>query len=168
MGAELQRSERLNEKSKFVIDFTTLNYDKQKHMTANTKTEMKTSPFFKFIQNNSGGLFRGPAVHVFVEAKDMEDACEKTEPHFKLCGDSGRYAEYDDCGCCPCCGHRWDRPWGEEPETVEDIVEQIDDNGLEYMGGTSTALIKADGSIVVGDTAENLRDIRDYISSRNS
>lgn len=125
------------------------------------------SRFFTFGQNNSGGSFDGPAVNVIIEAPDMETACKLTEPHFTLCGDSGRYADYDYCGCCPCCGHRWSKPWNNEPKTVEDMVNQIDKDGLQYRGGVSTALVKADGSIIVGDSAEKLAAIREFISSAN-
>lgn len=126
-----------------------------------------TCSFFEFRQNNSGGRFNGPAVFVYVEASDLGTAHSKTEPHFTVCGDSGLYAEYDTCGCCPCCGHRWYDPWNDQGETVEEILETIDENGLEYMGVTAIALIKADGSFIKGDSDENLAAIRSYVSSAN-
>jgi hypothetical protein len=121
------------------------------------------SAFFEIRQNNSGGHFDGPAVHVITEAPDKETACKRTEPHFALCGDSGLYAEYDSCGCCPCCGHRWSEPWDDEPEDPKKLVVEIRKNGLTYMGGVATALIKADGSIVIGNTSERLEEICGYI-----
>lgn len=126
------------------------------------------SPFFKFCQNNSGGVFDDPAVFVYIEAPDKETACKRTEPHFTLCGDSGMYAEYDSCGCCPCCGHRWEQPWGDKPDKIEDIIGTIDRNVLSYMDCTAVALIKADGSIIKGDTDENLAAIRAYVSLVNA
>jgi hypothetical protein len=129
--------------------------------------ERLVSRFFTFRQNNSGGSFDGPAVNVIIEAPDMETACKRTEPHFTLCGESGLYAEYDSCGCCPCCGHRWSKPWDDDGETPEELLTRIDKDGLKYPGGVSTALVKADGSITVGDSAENLAAIREFISSAN-
>ena len=96
-------------------------------------TSKNKSSFFLFRQNNSGGSFREPAVFVYTEAPDKETACKRTEPYFTLCGDSGMYAEYDSCGCCTCCGHRWGKPWGDGPEKTEDILDSIDQHGLKYM-----------------------------------
>lgn len=122
------------------------------------------SAFFRIAQNNSGGSFDGPAACVIIEAPDKETACKRTQPHFTLCGDSGLYADYDSCGCCPCCGHRWLEPWDDEPEKPTKLAEEIHRNGLSYMGSVATALIKADGSIVIGDTSERLESICDYIT----
>ncbi|MGL5005024.1 MAG: DUF7296 family protein [Casimicrobium sp.] len=139
----------------------------------NTTTERKTqaalaavpcSAFFEIRQNNSGGSFDAPAVHVIIAAPSKDEACKRTSPHFSLCGDSGRYAEYDDCGCCPCCGHRWSEPWDDKPEEPAKLVEEIRKNGLKYMGATATALIKADGSIIIGETTECLDAICGYIT----
>lgn len=122
------------------------------------ETETPTA-FFEIQQNNSGGSFDAPAVHVIIEAPDEETARKRTEPHFTLC-DAG-YAEYDSCGCCPCCGHRWLWPCPEEPTK---LVADIRQNGLTFMGAVATALIKADGSIVIGDTPERLESICGYIT----
>jgi len=124
----------------------------------------RNSKFFEFRQNNSGGTFEPPAVCVLVEAESSEDACRKTNPHFSLCGNSGMYAEYDSCGCCPCCGHRWSEPWV-EPQPESELIDSIKKNGLSYMGGVSTALIKADGLIIVGDSPERLESILEYIEN---
>lgn len=122
------------------------------------------SAFFEIRQNNSGGSFDKPAVHVIIEAPDKETACKRTQPHFTMCGDSGRYADYDDCGCCPCCGHRWSEPWTDKPEDPQELIADIRKNGLEYMGEVATALIKADGTIVIGNTPESLEAICGYIT----
>lgn len=123
--------------------------------------------FFSFRQNNSGSTWGKPAVNVIVEASSVEEACSRTEPHFTLCGDSGLYSEYDSCGCCPCCGHRWGRPWSDDPDKLEGLLADIDRYGLAYMGGVGTALVKHDGSIIVGDSFPNLTAIRDYIKTNH-
>lgn len=119
--------------------------------------------FYSFRQNNSGGSFHGPAVNVLIEASSLEEACSRTEPHFTLCGGSGLYAEYDNCGCCPCCGHRWTAPWSDEPEEFSSMESWIKERGLEYMGKTATALVKEDGSLILGDSIDNLLQILEYI-----
>lgn len=124
---------------------------------------MKT--FFNFRQNNSGGKWTGPAVNVLVEAKTLDEAILKSSPHITLCGDSGLYADYDDCGCCPCCGHRWTKPWREDREKMEDIRHLFQDGDLRYMGGVRLALIKDDGSLVIGDDTEKYQLIQSYVLS---
>jgi len=122
-----------------------------------------SATFIQFRQNNSGGSFHKPSVNVYIEAASVDDACKMTEPHFSVCGDSGRYADYDDCGCCPCCGHRWSKPWSDGSDTAEEIIKDIDKDGLLYMRSVSTSLIKADGSIIIGNTEKKLREIKKYI-----
>lgn len=73
-----------------------------KHKASNHQHSMKT--FFQVRQNNSGGSFHSPAVKVIIEASNLSEVSDKISSHFQLCGDSGRYADYDDCGCCPSCG----------------------------------------------------------------
>lgn len=127
-------------------------------------SEFMSKTFFQFRQNNSGGHFNGPAARVIVEAPDKKSACALTEPHFTLCGTSGAYAEYDSCGCCPCCGHRWSEQCDDEPEANEKIAKRIKEDGISYMGAVANALVKADGSVVVGNTPENIEAICNYIS----
>lgn len=125
---------------------------------------MKTKrSFFSIRQNNSRGKLRKPAVFIIVEASTNKEACDLAEQHISFCEDSGRYADYDNCGCCPCCGHRWTVPWEDKPENPKVLVELIRNNGLIYMGQTFAALIKADGSIVIGSSVENFEDICFYI-----
>lgn len=121
--------------------------------------------FFKFRQNNSGGSFTGPAVNVLVEAGTKPEAIARTEPHFTICGDSGLYAEYDYCGCCPCCGHRWSEPWGDEPIGLEELDGILKQEEIHYMRGVRLALVKEDGSLLIGDNATKLQAIKDYIAS---
>ena len=59
--------------------------------------------FYLFDQNNSGGSFRRPAMCVFIEADNADEANDLAHEH-------GIYFE----GCysgsdCPCCGDRWYR-----------------------------------------------------------
>jgi|3_EtaG_2_1085321.scaffolds.fasta_scaffold285966_1 hypothetical protein len=57
--------------------------------------------FFTFSQNNSGGVFAGPAQYVIVQADDADDANA-------IAQDNGVY--FDGCSTgwdCDCCGDRW-------------------------------------------------------------
>lgn len=118
--------------------------------------------YYVIRQNNSGGKFLPPAVNVVVEADNIKQLRQVIRPHIALCRDSGLYADYDACGCCPCCGHRWLLPCSDKPEKPEKLVAEIRERGLSYMGATATALIKADGSLIIGDTQEHLDAIRAY------
>lgn len=117
--------------------------------------------FFTFKQNNSGGHFHEPAVYLYVEADDKDKAIELVSNHITLCGDSGMYAEYDNCGCCPCCGHRWSDPWEDEPQAKGKVF--VYNPGMTYMGETAHALVRADGTLVVGDTREAYELIANYV-----
>jgi hypothetical protein len=124
--------------------------------------------FYLIRQNNSGGSFEPPAVNLVVEAPDYHAAILAASEHIDFCGDSGRYADYDDCHCCPCCGHRWDKPWDEEPDSVEEILGALkcfssDGIGLDYMSGVNVALIKADGTITTSTDVEKLNAILIYL-----
>ena len=58
-------------------------------------------PFFTFYQNNSGGVFDGPAHYVIVEASDAEEAATRAET-------VGVYFNGVEDGLdCECCGDRW-------------------------------------------------------------
>ena len=110
--------------------------------------------YFTYIQNNSGGKWKPPAVNIVVEADTLAEANNLVGHYITLCGDSGTYAEYDTCGCCPCCGHRWTEPCSDEPESG---VDAADGNMvLKSMSYTCTALIKSCGEIIIGDNQENL------------
>ena len=115
---------------------------------------MKT--FYELRQNNSGGSFHAPATSLIIEADSVDQANALAERHITLCGDSGTYAEYDTCGCCPCCGHRWNRvsEW--------DKVEKLQ-GGDTYFRNPHYALIRADGSLLVGDTPEKDAQLRVYV-----
>lgn len=123
--------------------------------------------FFIIRQNNSGGRFLPPAVSVIIESPTLDAAVFAIEQHgVSMCSDSGLYAAYDDCGCCPCCGHRWTRPWDDDPlerDVIEHLVEQLRSDDLEWLGGVAFALIKADGTLIVGDTREKSVEISSYL-----
>lgn len=66
---------------------------------------MIETKFYTFHQNNSGGVFEGPARNVIVEATSPEEANRIAQNHdvyFDGC-DKG----WD----CSCCGDRWYPQW---------------------------------------------------------
>lgn len=70
----------------------------------------KKTRWFNFRQNNSGGRFCEPAINVWVEAHNAEEANKRA-------GDVGIY--FDGAGDCPCCGDRWHEQWGDEKGEAE-------------------------------------------------
>ena len=58
--------------------------------------------FYRFRQNNSGGHFNKPALHVFVEATSEDEA---RELFVKI---DGCYFDPDYKRDCSCCFNRWD------------------------------------------------------------
>ena len=120
--------------------------------------------FFSLYQNNSGGSWEYPAVNVIIEADNIEQARERAGRLITFCGDSGRYAEYDNCDCCPCCGHRWNDFWDDKPENNVELISRVEKEGLSYMGySPATALLKADGTLLLGK--DETKTITDYIAS---
>jgi hypothetical protein len=64
--------------------------------------------FYTFSQNNSGGFFKPPAIHVIVEADSAKEANEIAE-------ENGLYFDGVRDGVdCSCCGDRWSDMWGDE------------------------------------------------------
>ena len=122
--------------------------------------------FFVYRQNNSGGVFGPPAVYVIVEADSLQEANERVSTQITLCGDSGLYADYDDCGCCPCCGHRWMEPYSGEPRKLQVILKY--DLCRTYFGTVGTALIKADNTMTTSDTDQGYADIESYLRQADS
>ncbi len=79
--------------------------------------------FYRFRQNNSGGYFMPPAIHVYVEADNDEQAVET------FTSIEGVYLDsYRDCSCC---GGRWDEyisdTYSTEYEVLRAIEEEIKD-----------------------------------------
>ncbi len=113
-------------------------------------------------QNNSGGSFYAPAVNLLIEAETAESAIKLAESQITFCGSSGRYADYDDCGCCPCCGHRWemitedDRAEGDSWQ----LINLKEPKEMMRWGMPSYAFLDKDGLLVVGDTEAKFDLIR--------
>jgi len=69
--------------------------------------------FYTFHQNNSGGVFGGPALNVIVEANSTEHANERAH-------DFDVYFDGVDKGHdCECCGDRWYPTWEDGTEKPE-------------------------------------------------
>ena len=86
-------------------------------------------PYFRYRQNNSGGVFTRPAIHVFVEADTAAEADALAQGH-------GIY--FDGCETgddCECCGDRWSRAWEEgqdEPRVYgEPVIKYL---ASDYVG----------------------------------
>ena len=76
--------------------------------------------WFHFRQNNSGGYFRKPAIHIFVEADTAEQANEVAASI------EGVYFHGVSSGIdCDCCGDRW-RPVFIETESTSDGYETLE------------------------------------------
>lgn len=119
---------------------------------------------FHFSQNNSGGKFNDPAKNIIVEADNLESAIQKLP--IDLCSDDGTYAAYDTCGCCPCCGHRWTKPWDEKGSSPKSLIEQIKSDAMWEERVNNTLLIKESGESILSNTIENKSAIISYIESR--
>lgn len=71
--------------------------------------------WFEFRQNNTGGYFKGPAVHVFIEAMDEVGAQARAN-----------FLGLDNAGSCSCCGDRWN---GCNEEPLPEVFR------LSWLGG---------------------------------
>lgn len=79
--------------------------------------------FFHFRQNNSYGIWKGPAINVIIEAEDDEEANDLAEMH-------GLYFNgVDDGQDCPCCGDRWYEVWGKGNEVPSCYGEPVKETG---------------------------------------
>lgn len=77
--------------------------------------------FFEFHQNNSRGVFYGPAL-IIVEAESKAEANEIAERDGEIYFDG-----VEDGHDCPCCGDRWSPCWGDgsdQPESFGNPVEE--------------------------------------------
>jgi len=110
--------------------------------------KQKTSKFFTYNQNNSGGFFvfdkdRGIGEHVIIEALDANDADARAESiglYFDGVG-----AEMD----CECCGDRWCSQYEEgsdEPLVFGQSPEDFKNSGSFYKNRT-VAFHYLDGSV---------------------
>lgn len=101
--------------------------------------------FFTYDQNNSGGVFCGPAQHVIVEADDADQADRIAEEH-------GLYFEgvlhgHD----CQCCGDRWtSQHYGFEDSSDEPLIYgEKPQNYKPFMDAPVPVyiLVRKDGSV---------------------
>lgn len=69
--------------------------------------------FFEFWQNNSFGRWKGPGIHVVIEAASADQAN-------KIAQTKGIY--FDSSIDCPCCGSRWSKAWHDEQGSIEPTV----------------------------------------------
>jgi len=78
-------------------------------------------PFYHYDQNNSGGVFKEPALNVFIEASSHEEADAIAEVN-------GLYFDgVDKNRDCPCCGDRWSRSFCkplEDQDAVDAVIEK--------------------------------------------
>ena len=126
------------------------------------------SGFFVIHQNNSHGVWTGPAAYIIVEADCRADGVALLEQHISICHDDGSYGSYDVCGngCCPCCGHRWEIYDWDEPVSGAEAHRSVfarflsSDTDLYYMGAVRSSFVSADGALLVGDTDENVAIIK--------
>lgn len=123
------------------------------------------SKFFVCQQINSGGAFGPPAVNVLIQAETVEAAEQLVSKHIQLCHDTGHYADFDECGCCPCCGHRWGiRQWALDSARAVGLIGEA----TEYMGAVNAALIRSDGELIVGADRERHAEILGVIRSESN
>lgn len=117
--------------------------------------------YYRIYQNNSGGYLKEPARMILVEAPDWKSMQRSIKEYVTFCGE-----EYDWCGCCSCCGHRWDEPWSRDGYSPESILQELNspyNNTAEKI--PSFLLIYADGNDLLGDTPEKVEEIRAYFQS---
>lgn len=79
--------------------------------------------FFTFSQNNSFGVFHGPAQYVIIEADSADEAnylaVEMYDIYFDGC-ESGQ-----DCSCC---GDRWSPVWDGDREVIPSVYGESVEN----------------------------------------
>lgn len=76
--------------------------------------------FYEYRQNNSGGSFTGPALHVYIEADTLEEA-----NNIFLTLD-GCYFDPEYKRDCECCGTRWSEPWDDGYSNIYEVYRHID------------------------------------------
>ena len=92
--------------------------------------------FFHFHQNNSFGLFKGPANHVVVEAENASDANDRAQT-------VGVYFDGCDDGLdCLCCGNRWSRQWS---DATGDDVPMVYGSPVLFNGENHVLVVYANG-----------------------
>ena len=110
--------------------------------------EQKTSKFFTYNQNNSGGAFdinkeKGIGEYVIVEAMNLNDADARAES-------IGLYFHGVEDGMdCDCCGDRWYSPYddGSEEPLIYDRTPEDYKNGDNWSKNKTIAVHYLDGSV---------------------
>ena len=75
--------------------------------------------FYEFRQNNSGGSFSGPAIAVYIEANNSDEAD-------RIAQTKGIYFDDDYEIDCDCCGTRWHRSYENSAVLFSEIPEPSD------------------------------------------
>ena len=98
-------------------------------------------PFYHYRQNNSGGSFISPAVNVYVEADDVEEANKI------FVTIDGCYFDPDYKRDCECCGTRWNEPYDENGHSnIYEVYREIDkDNTVSQTWGSLKELTNSGG-----------------------
>lgn len=108
----------------------------------------KTSKFFTYNQNNSGGFFvinkeKGIGEYVIVEAMNLNDADARAEA-------IGLYFNGVEDGMdCGCCGDRWYSPYddGSEEPLIYDRTPEDYKNGDNWSKNKTIAVHYLDGEV---------------------
>lgn len=97
-------------------------------------------PFFNYRQNNSGGSFADPAIHVYIEAENPAEADYIAVNHGVYF--NGVEKEMD----CDCCGDRWATAYG-SGESIEEIQSSIavDSSYPSHSTVAACLVVHADG-----------------------
>lgn len=90
--------------------------------------------WYHYSQNNSGGVFHGPAQNVLVQARSAKEADRIAEEHDVYFDGASNGLD------CPCCGDRWYRAWDDisatnEPTIYGDPIRPDQDALLIYNDG---------------------------------
>lgn len=89
-------------------------------------------PFYLYRQNNSGGVFTGPATHVYVEAHSAAEA------DYRAVNEADIYFDLNCLKDCPCCGQRWwpcEGDWNGDDADYQS-VEEVEDYAASFNPDT--------------------------------
>lgn len=89
--------------------------------------------FYVFDQNNTGGSWSGPALHVVIEADSPAEANA-------IAPGVGIYFDDEYKIDCECCGTRWYRQWETDQyeigfKTLEEAIKDADRESIVGNGG---------------------------------
>lgn len=105
--------------------------------------------FYRYRQNNSGGIWTEPAINVIVEAGSADEANDRAET-------LGVY--FGGAGDCSCCGNRWSTAW-ENESTEEPCVYTPGD--LQECSGSRVFGLSKDSDIpnIIVLYADNRKEV---------